>query len=101
MADDQDRGVPRGRRREDGEVADHEIVGATRTAGVDDQETETETETEIETETETGIAIEIDATGRGGTVVDGARRSPGGHPAPEESKSPKLASRAAGNNLGV
>ena len=97
MADDQVREALRGLRQEDGEVADHEIVDVTRTVRVDDQETETE----IEIETETGIAIEIDATGRGGTVVDDAHRSPGGHPAPEGSKSPKLASRAAGKTLGV
>ena len=97
MADDQVREALRGLRREDDEVADREIVDATRTVRVDDQETETE----IEIETETGIAIEIDATGRDGTAVDGARQSPGDHLDLEESKSLKPTNRVAGRTLEV
>ena len=97
MADDQVREALRGLRQEDGEVADREIVDAIRTVRVDAQETETATEIE----TETGIAIETDATGRDGTAVDGAPRSPGDHLDLEESKSLKPISRVAGRTLEV
>ena len=97
MAGDQVRGVLRGHRREDDEVADLGIVDATRTVKVDGQEIETE----IEIETETGIAIEIDATGKDGTAVDGAPRSPGDHLDLEESKSPKPVGRTVGRTLEV
>ena len=95
MADAQVREVPRGRRREGGEVADHEIVDAPRTARVDDQEIE------IETRTVTGIAIEIDATGEDGTAVVVVPLSHEGHLDLEESKSLKSTNRAAGRTLGV
>ena len=95
MADAQVREAPRGRRREGGEAADHEIVDAPRTARVDDQEIETETGTVIE------IAIEIDATGKDGTVVVGVPRSHGGHLDLEESKSLKPTNRVAGKTLEV
>ena len=97
MADAQVREAPRGRRREGGEAADHEIVDAPRTARVDDQETEIETETGTVTE----IAIEIDATGKDGTVVVGVPRSHGGHLDLEESKSLKPTNRVAGKTLEV